>query len=471
MPKPAAPDAPRMPKPADDTIEVAQTQPATQGTAAITECSAKSQVTVRTPPLATTIPGPLLQPAGPLKKPDRCKEPNNGRCMTPEVAAMTTHAEGTIPQALRIARDKLSKQQTSGQPLAIKMEVIAELDAIIQKLGEDAADKEDQSTQQTTTISTRVSAMESELRDIKAMLKESLTAKERTWAQVAAQAGANGPGRAPESTRRERLEKLRREKAKTEVLLTMRNTSEQAKASIASTNEESLTKGLQEAVSKVGLDPAKIQAVKKAPSYGLRVCCPSEEAAEELRKLDWERGIEGAELVRPAYDIVVNGVSKQDIDFERDTPEEIKAKIEYSNSETIRVTRVAPLRKRAKNKGAPTHSIIVFTADPKEANECIIYGINIEHRRYAADRYAPQCQIKQCFNCQGYGHKADTCTRVVKCGKCAQSHETKKCSSSLLQCTHCKGPHAAWDHECPTRQKERQRREVEREEISPLFEC
>ena len=90
----------------------------------------------------------------------------------------------------------------------------------------------------------------------------------------------------PKSTRRERLKKLRREKAKTEVLLMMCNASEQAKASIASTNEERLTKTVQEVVSKSGLDPTKIQLVKKAPSYELRVRCPSEEAAYKLRKLD-----------------------------------------------------------------------------------------------------------------------------------------------------------------------------------------
>jgi len=66
----------------------------------------------------------------------------------------------------------------------------------------------------------------------------------------------------------------------------MCNANEQVKASMASTNEESLMEGLQEVGSKIGLDPSKIQMVKKAPSYGLRICCPSEDATEELHKLD-----------------------------------------------------------------------------------------------------------------------------------------------------------------------------------------
>jgi len=237
----------------------------------------------------------------------------------------------------------------------------------------------------------------------------------------------------------------------------MCNASEQVKASIASTSEERLTKTVGETVSKSGLDPTKIQSVKKAPTYGLRLCCPSEEAAYELHKLDWETNFNGATLVRLIYGIVMHGVSKKDIEFEHDTQEEIKSKIEHSNLETIKVTKVTPLRKRTKNAAAPTQSIVLSTLNLTEANECIIYGINIEYRHYTAEQYVPQCQTRQCFKCQGYGHIAYVCTRETKREKCSQSHEIKNCSINLLQYVHCKGPHTAWHHECPAQQKERQR--------------
>ena len=303
------------------------------------------------------------------------------------------------------------------------------------------------------------------------MLRESLTSRNKTWSQVVAQSETPERGRAPESMRRERLEKIRREKAKTEVLLTLRNAGGEAKAKLASTSEDDLAKGLQSAIAGVGLEPVMIQSVKKTHSHGLKICCPSNEAAEELRKLSWEKPLEGATLVEPSFAIVVHGVSKEDISFESDTPEQLKANIEQSNHETFKVTRVAPLRRRARNPDATTHSIIVSFAAPEEADECILYGIYIRHRRHAAERYTPQCQIKQCFKCQGYGHRADVCTRAVKCGKCAQSHETRTCDSASLQCAECKGPHAAWHHECPVRQKEYQRQEVRREELSPLYTC
>ena len=217
------------------------------------------------------------------------------------------------------------------------------------------------------------------------------------------------------------------------------------------------------------MKPSLIQSVKKTPSHRIRICCPSEKEAEELRKLNWTHAFEGAELVEPQYGIVVHGVSKEEINFERDKPEQIKAKIESSNHGAIKVTRVTPLRKNTRNPNAETQSIVVFTTNPEAADECILYAIYIGHRRHSVERYTPQCQIKQCFNCQGYGHKASTCTRTAACGKCGQNHETRKCSSDSLHCIQCKGSHAAWHHECPARQREYQRLETLREGISPLF--
>ena len=120
--------------------------------------------------------------------------------------------------------------------------------------------------------------------------------------------------------------------------------------------------------------------------------------------------------------------------------------------EEVSVERVMPLRKRPRNPNAPTQSIVIFFKRPKDADDCIEMGMHIEHKHYAvAVRYTPQCQIKQCFKCQAYGHKASVCTRNARCGKCAQEHETRECQSETIQCANCKGSHHAWFHECSTR--------------------
>jgi len=150
-------------------------------------------------------------------------------------------------------------------------------------------------------------------------------------------------------------------------------------------------------------------------------------------------------------------VPTQIIDARNDTQEQMKRLLETANM--IKVKRVSPLMKKPRNPSAPTQSIIIITECPKDANDAIVDNIRIEGRYYVARRYNPQHQIRQCFRCQGYGHKAETCTRKLICGRCAQEHETKTCTVEATKCTHCDGPHPAWHHQCPKRIKERERLE------------
>ena len=65
-----------------------------------------------------------------------------------------------------------------------------------------------------------------------------------------------------------------------------------------------------------------------------------------------------------------------------------------------------------------------------------------------------QNSIMRCFNCQQHGHIAKICKNSTKCGKCAQSHATKECTSSTSKCVNCEGSgsddsHFSYDHRCP----------------------
>ena len=126
--------------------------------------------------------------------------------------------------------------------------------------------------------------------------------------------------------------------------------------------------------------------------------------------------------------------------------------------------------KRPRNPNAPTQSIVISFKSAKEADDCIEMGIYIEHRYYAiAERYIPQSQIKQCFKCQAYGHKASVCTRKARCEKCAQEHETRECQSETMLCANCKGPHCTWLHECPVCQRKKEQGETLRKQISDFY--
>jgi len=266
------------------------------------------------------------------------------------------------------------------------------------------------------------------------------------------------------------MEKLRQERAKTEVALTTRDATDNMKNQLSSMSEEALTNSLQQAITAAGMEHVTIRRVQKTPDHRLKIRCATNKEAEELRSMDWKKAFEGVEVAETLYGIVLHGVSKHDIDFTKDTPEEIKARIRNSSPEGITVERVTPLRRRTRNPNAPTQSIVIFFKNAKEADDCIEMGMHIEHRYYATiERYTPQCQLKQCFKCQAYGHKVSICTKNARCGKCAQEHQTKECQNETILCRNCKGPHCAWSHECPVRQQKREEGEALRNQLTPLY--
>ena len=175
--------------------------------------------------------------------------------------------------------------------------------------------------------------------------------------------------------------------------------------------------------------------------------------------------------MKTAYSVVANGVSKYHIDLETQTQDEIKALIEQDNN--IKVLRVSRLMRKVRNPNAPTQSLVIHTESPKDADYCITNNLRMGHRIYTAERYIPQCQIRQCFNCQSYEHKAETCTKPSRCDKYAHGHETRKCDHSPDEtaCVHCEGSHPAWHHKCPRRQKEHERLELLKATIPHTFLC
>ena len=455
--------APAEPEGMKDTIRVSKERGKGKNTK---EGFAASNITARTPPQATTEPAP---PPGPSKPANR---PPSTMTFTDTEYSESDELEEPKPKnliyALTAVRDKLNKQNTSGKSLAIKTEVMRELDGIIQQMEQNSLQ-----SRENTTEADRISSIENDLKEIKAALKDAITTKTKTYAEAACNAGSGTSAmdrrQKLETEKKQRMEKLKREREKTEVALTTRNASENMKTKLANMNEAEIMKQIQQGMQQAGKDPTKICGVKNTPNHGLKIRCTNQENAEEVRKLDWNQALEGASTIEQTFGLVLHGVTKYDIDLDNHKPDEIKARIEYANYETITVEKVIPLRRRNRNPTATTHSIVIFTKCPKEADECIENGINIEHRHYQPERYLPQCQIRQCFKCQGYGHRASTCTRKTACGKCAQEHETKNCESETTKCAQCKGPHAAWHYECPARQRETERMETIKDALSPFY--
>ena len=224
-----------------------------------------------------------------------------------------------------------------------------------------------QTSQHDAKEADRITNIENDIKEIKTAIKGAITTKPRTWAPVAA--SANGPEghncQILESAGKDRTEKAKRERAKREVVISMRNASENMHREMEMLHEGAAAEGLQRNIRQyASMTTIKINGVKKMSKHPLKMQCETENDAAQLRALDWSHALEGAAVVKPMYGIVVHGVSKQDIDTEIQNQEEI---VEHANN--IKARRVAPLRRRTRNPKDPTQSIVIYTECSKEADE------------------------------------------------------------------------------------------------------
>ncbi|KZS12011.1 Uncharacterized protein APZ42_023102 [Daphnia magna] len=63
-------------------------------------------------------------------------------------------------------------------------------------------------------------------------------------------------------------------------------------------------------------------------------------------------------------------------------------------------------------------------------------------------------EVRQCFNCQGYGHSQASCRSTSPLyGKCAESHRTRDCMGAAKKCANCSGAHEDGDRFCNVQMK------------------
>jgi hypothetical protein len=176
----------------------------------------------------------------------------------------------------------------------------------------------------------------------------------------------------------------------------------------------------------------------------MKVICDTEEDANKLcGAIDWEQ-VMGAKIAANMYGVVVHGVAKNDTNLE-DSKSMVKVVKELGMVNSVNIVHAAPLLQKPQNPGAPTYSIIVYTDNTNHADKLILHGIHIGNRHYNAEKYLPRCQLTQCFKCQGFGHRAERCTRPQRCDRCTEQHETKTCNAdtTYTKCALCDGPHPA----------------------------
>jgi hypothetical protein len=124
----------------------------------------------------------------------------------------------------------------------------------------------------------------------------------------------------------------------------------------------------------------------------------------------------------------------------------------------VMVTRIRWLhdtkeRENRRRGGKTRGTVIVCLATEAMRREVVKKGIVIRALHYEARLYSHGNQVKQCYNCNQWGHTQAACGKQARCGECAGSHQSRECPKQRVSCCNCGRAHRAWQRgECRTYQ-------------------
>ena len=322
-------------------------------------------------------------------------------------------------------------------------------------------------------IQNSVANLETKYNDIEAKVVET----PKTYAEIMKSTSLKESKIEQQTQRRKQRETLRQERQKYGVTLNLKNTKKPE--SILTMPAKDIAERCQQAINRLYVNtsdsPRIIGVSKLAQSFRLQF---ETEEAIIVRKLNqtkddiWNTAFEGLKIHVPMYGIVVHGIPIANLNpTTMDNTETIKQLEGENNMKPETIVKITPLRRRKNHDSVKLyHSIIVYMNNQHTANKSIINGFHVDYLHYAAERFTPQYQITQCFNCCDYDHRAKECKRHSRCDKCGEKHNIKECQSTIVQCSQCKGSHEAWHSQCPARIAEKDRLEELMGNTSCLFD-
>jgi hypothetical protein len=298
-------------------------------------------------------------------------------------------------------------------------------------------------------------------------IKEAVDALARTRTYADAAAGRFKVE--AELAKKERIEKAKLEQGKKVITISFRDATDPMKERLKTMNSQELTQLIKGHISSHPQCTSIIpRSVRKAGEYTVKIECQQESDALELKQVQWDE-LEQAKLFVQQYGYVAHGVPKDVINPQPGVDQhEMIANIESQNE--IKVSRIEPLMKNPKNPSAPTHSVVLFSEAWEDADKIIDGCLRVNGRWiHAVERYMPECQLVQCYKCQGFGHRAKSCKGHAKCGKCGEEHETRQHIGNKVKCANCNEEHHSGHHDCPCRKKELERLERLKATIPPTY--
>ena len=84
--------------------------------------------------------------------------------------------------------------------------------------------------------------------------------------------------------------------------------------------------------------------------------------------------------------------------------------------------------------------IKIKSDDPKQAEALISGGLICQKTGiiFKVEEFRITPSIQQCFKCQGFGHKAQNCTKKQKCVVCGEAHSYKTVQTETKKPKMCK---------------------------------
>lgn len=386
-----------------------------------------------------------------------------------EMAIKTQNAWELIQEARRVYGE--ARRTFEESPILKSLDRIEASIAGLEQKYEDIQAKVTENNSETARKLNEIQATTTQVKNHHEAIERTATTRPKSYADITQVSITNTKEKAITEMRARQSQQhnvYRQERAKYEVTLTTRQTTDEVKELINTMPPKEITERCQQAVEKASIPGVKLQGINKLTN-GIRVHCRTEKQAEQLRAINWNEAFEGIKIREPNYRIVVKGMPTDDLDL--DDPQVTKLLEEANDFPSGTITKVTPLLRKDKDPSNKTkhRSIIIDLKNIHTANKCITNGCYINYVHYMPQRFAPQSQITQCFNCCEYGHRAANCNRKPRCGKCGGKHCTKECNSATVQCVHCQDSHEAWRHECPAWIAEKQRLEKLRDHSLNIF--
>ena len=130
-------------------------------------------------------------------------------------------------------------------------------------------------------------------------------------------------------------------------------------------------------------------------------------------------------------------------------------KISYAKAERL----------KSKKDGRVLPIFQLEISNPAEAEALLSENLmcNVTGIVYKVEEFRQPVSVRQCFNCQSFGHSTKNCRSKPKCAICGESRSHKGCpkkEAKRPKCANCSGPHVASYKGCPEYKKQAFRQHV-----------